>query len=143
MQFIYIMQLNCIYICLMKFLNKTHRLDQFGITASIACAVHCAALPLVITFLPLLGLEFLANIWVEITMICLSLLIGTYSLGSSYPKHKRSLPILILVTGFLSIAMGHFVFKDFEAILIPAGGFIIAAAHLMNWKYSRSCKHGH
>jgi len=120
---------------------KQERLDHLGVMASVACAIHCAALPLVITALPLLGLEFLANIWVEIVMICLSLLIGIWSLGSSYPKHRKILPVVILLAGFLLIGTGHFVLEDFEAVLIPLGGFTIAAAHLVNWKYSRVCKH--
>lgn len=125
----------------MKPLAKSDRLDHLGIAASIACAIHCAALPLMITALPLLGLEFLTNIWVEIFMISLSLVVGFSSLSYSYPLHKKMLPIFILVIGFFLIAAGHFILKDLEAIIVPAGGFTIAAAHLINWKYSRICKH--
>lgn len=125
----------------MKLSPKSARLDQLGITASVACAIHCAALPLIITALPLVGLEFLANIWVELSMICLSVFIGVYSLSRSYPKHKRTLPVLILVSGFACIGLGHLAFEQIEFLLVPAGGFIIAAAHLLNWKYSKSCTH--
>jgi len=125
----------------MKSFPKHDRLDHLGMTASIACAIHCAALPLVITALPLLGLEFLASAGVEIFMICLSLIVGMYSLRISYPKHRKVLPVLVLVTGFLLIAAGHFVFEPLEALIVPLGGFTIAAAHLINWKYGRRCKH--
>lgn len=125
----------------MKSFTKHDRLDHLGMAASIACAIHCAALPLAITALPLLGLEFLANSWVEIVMICLSLVVGVVSLRLSYPKHQKALPVLVLVLGFLLIGMGHFVFEEMEALMIPLGGFTIAAAHLLNWRYSRSCKH--
>jgi hypothetical protein len=127
----------------MKSFIKSTRLDQLGITASVACAIHCALLPLLITTLPLLGLEFLANIWVEICMICLSLFIGTYSLSTSYPKHKRIVPIAMLLTGFLFIGFGHLLFETIEAVLVPTGGLIIATAHWMNWKYSKICSHKH
>jgi hypothetical protein len=127
----------------MKSIIKSTRLDQLGITASLACAIHCALLPILITSLPLLGLEFLANIWVEISMICLSLFIGTYALSISYPKHKRIIPIAMLVTGFLLIGSGHLLFETMEAILVPVGGLIIATAHWMNWKYSKTCSHTH
>jgi hypothetical protein len=125
----------------MKSSVKHARLDQLGITASIACAIHCAALPLAITALPLLGLEFLADIRVEVSMICLSLVVGIYSIGGSYPKHRKVLPIFILIIGFLLIGTGHFIFGNLEAIIVPMGGFTIAAAHLVNWKYGRRCKH--
>lgn len=118
---------------------KSVTLDQLGITASVACAIHCAALPFLMTTLPLWGLEFLAQPWVELSMICLSLVIGVWSLSSSFPKHKRIIPILILIIGFVFIATGHFTLHSLEPILIPLGGFTIAAAHYLNWKYSRIC----
>lgn len=65
-------------------------LDKLGILASVACAVHCAVLPLVITVLPLIGMEFLANEWVEISMICLAIGIGAWSLVGAYSSHKKS-----------------------------------------------------
>ena len=135
------MQLNCFYICIMKSILKSLKPDQWGIIASVGCAIHCAALPLIITTLPLLGLGFLGNIWVEIIMILISILVGIYALSTSYPKHKKALPILILLLGFLLIALGHVVFEEIEAILVPIGGLTIAAAHLINWRFSKSCIH--
>lgn len=120
---------------------KSSALDQLGMTASLACAIHCAALPFFITTLPLWGLEFLAYSWVELSMICLSLIIGICSLVSSFPKHKKVMPILVLIIGFVLIATGHYILESLEAVLIPVGGFTIAAAHYLNWKYSRSCSH--
>ena len=125
----------------MKRLIRTAKLDQLGMTASIACAIHCAALPFLITTLPLWGLSFLGDSWVEISMICLSLFIGIWSLGKSYPKHRKILPLLILSTGFGMIASGHYLLHEFEAIVIPLGGFTIATAHLINWKYGRNALH--
>lgn len=118
---------------------KSAALDQLGITASVACAIHCAALPFLITTLPLWGLEFLAHSWVELSMICLSLVIGVWSLSTSFPKHKKITPIMVLIMGFMLIATGHYAFHSLEAVLIPIGGFTIAAAHYLNWKYSRNC----
>jgi hypothetical protein len=122
---------------------KSSTLDQLGMTASLACAIHCAALPFFLTTLPLWGLEFLAHTWVELSMICLSLFIGICSLISSYPKHRKLIPILVLIIGFALIATGHYTLETLEAILIPLGGFTIAAAHYLNWKYSRNCSQHH
>ena len=35
--------------------------DWIGVAASLLCAIHCAAMPFVVGFLPLLGLSFLAD----------------------------------------------------------------------------------
>ncbi|MDN3585720.1 MerC domain-containing protein [Pedobacter aquatilis] len=131
----------------MKLLKSPLNLDNLGITASVLCAVHCAIVPLLITFLPLWGLSFLANEWVEISMISISLLLGIWSLGSSFKKnHHKISPLSILITGFALIAFGHFSSHDFlEPILIPAGGIVIAIAHFVNLKLLKSCgvKHNH
>jgi hypothetical protein len=118
---------------------KPKKIDQLGITASLACALHCAALPFLITSLPLLGLGFLANSWVEISMIFISVFLGFYSLLISYPAHKRITPLFVLILGFALIGCGHYLAEDLEGLLIPLGGLSIAGAHFLNWKYNKSC----
>ncbi|WP_443944177.1 MerC domain-containing protein [Pedobacter sp. AW1-32] len=131
----------------MKLAMRKINLDRIGITASTLCAIHCAALPFVLTMLPLWGLEFLANEAVEIGMIVLSLLLGIWSLGRAYRKdHQKILPVFLLVIGFSFIGFGHFLGIDsLEPILIPLGGVIIAAAHFVNLKLLNTCviKHKH
>ncbi|WP_231459587.1 MerC domain-containing protein [Pedobacter sp. Leaf132] len=131
----------------MKITKTSINLDSLGITASVLCAIHCALVPLLITFLPLWGLSFLANEWVEISMILVSLILGIWSLSISYRKEHRTIyPTVILVLGFALIATGHFSGYDFlEPILIPIGGIVIATAHFINLKYVKSCtvKHNH
>lgn len=120
-------------------------LDRIGITASTLCAIHCAALPFLITVLPLWGMGFLANEAVEITMIAFSLMIGIWSLSAAYRKqHCRITPILVLITGFACIAFGHFSGVELlEPVLIPIGGLTVAAAHYINLRMLKSCPLGH
>ena len=124
--------------------KTTQNLDRIGVTASTLCAVHCALVPIFITALPLLGLEFLANEWVEIAMIFISAILGTLSLSLSYRKqHHKLLPFLVLIGGFALIATGHFCgLQTLEPILIPVGGITVAAAHVVNWRLNRTCTHG-
>lgn len=124
---------------------KSINLDKIGITASTACAVHCAVLPFLLTLLPLWGLEFLATPVLEISMILLSLILGIWSLGKSYRQiHRNPYPVITLTCGFMFILIGHL--SDLEAIepiLIPIGGFTIAGAHFLNLKLNKGCKHNH
>ncbi len=120
-------------------------LDRLGMTASTLCAIHCALVPIFLTTLPLLGLDFLANEWVELTMIGISVVLGVLSLSMSYKKqHRKLLPFFVLTAGFALIFTGHFSgMKSLEPILLPLGGFIVAAAHLVNWRLNSTCKHPH
>ena len=130
---------------LMKLRSYKINLDRLGITASTLCAIHCAALPFFITVLPMWGMGFLANDVVEISMIVVSLLLGVWSLSSAYRKqHRRITPILVLIWGFACIAIGHFSgIEVLEPILIPLGGFTIAAAHYLNLRMLKSCPLDH
>ena len=120
-------------------------LDRWGITASALCAIHCAALPFVITVLPMYGMGFLANEAIEITMIAVSLVLGVWSLSSAYRKqHQRIAPILVLVLGFSCIAFGHFSGVEvLEPVLIPLGGFTTAVAHYINLRLLKTCPINH
>lgn len=110
-------------------------------TASTICAIHCAVVPVLITTLPLIGLGFLANPWVEWGMIGLALILGISSIAVSYFKvHHRPLPILMLLSGFAAIAIGHLFVNWAEAVIVPIGGLTIAAAHFLNNKYASACR---
>ena len=118
------------------------KLDSIGMTASFLCAIHCAIVPLLITSLPLFGLGFLANPWLEWGMIIFALFIGIYAIGLSYIRtHRRFLPMLLLIIGFFIIIIGHLFIRSWrEAIIVPVGGLFIVAAHFFNFRYTGACK---
>jgi hypothetical protein len=125
-------------------LHKTSsRLDRIGVTASTLCAVHCAVVPVFITSLPLLGMDFLAKAWVEWGMIFFALAIGGYSIGGSYFKaHRNLLPLILLAIGFGVIMLGHaFLNTHTERYVVPAGGLLIALAHVVNQRFVGACNH--
>ncbi len=133
------MHLCCI--CAVETKRRHSRLDHIGITASTLCALHCAVVPLVLTFLPLTGLGFLTNPVFEWGMIVLALLLGVSSIFVSYFRsHKRALPLLLLLAGFVLIIAGHIYLRGWlEAIVVPLGGLTIALAHFLNYKYVDKC----
>ena len=114
-------------------------------TASVLCAIHCAIVPILITSLPLIGMGFLANPWLEWSMIILALFIGFYAIGLSYFRtHHKLLPPILLITGFLVIIAGHlFITGWHEAIIVPVGGLLIATAHFFNFRYTGMCANAH
>jgi len=111
--------------------------DFIGFSASLLCAVHCAALPFLLTLAPLAGLQLLDSPWVEYAFIVLSICIATGALVQGYRKHHHKfLPLIIAVAGFVLIGLGQFLELSWaEALLTATGGATIAIAHLMNWKH--------
>jgi hypothetical protein len=91
-----------------------HRLDTLGGALSLACAIHCVALPFILTSLPLLGLSFLAHSVFELAMIVLALGLATASFCWGVKVHgqwKILLPIaaaaVLFVTGMLHTGETH------------------------------------
>src|SRR5438477_9842208 len=95
--------------------------DALGITASIACAIHCALLPLFLTSLPLFGINIINNIYFEAGMILLAFGIGAYSLYHGYRKHHHSkLPLGLFSAGIIFLILKE-LFVAYEAwLLVPA-----------------------
>lgn len=110
-------------------------LDFLGFTTSVLCALHCAALPLILSFSALSGLTWLENFWVEFSLIGISFVIASLSLGQSYLKvHRRLNAIQIVLIGFGFILVSRFVEGAAEAWLTTIGGVMIAVAHYVNWR---------
>ena len=89
-------------------LGYTRWSDWGGMAASIGCAIHCAAMPLVIAFLPALGLGFLADESFHQVMVgvCSALAIAAFVPG--WRRHGRLAPIGIAGIGLSLIAVAAF-----------------------------------
>lgn len=117
--------------------------DALGIGASLACAIHCALLPLFMSSLPLFGINIIDNLAFETGMIVLAFLIGTYALFHGFQKHHHSwLPFSLFIAGFACLVLKQFFIHYATWLLIPAVIFIVAA-HLINYRSCRIHDHAH
>jgi len=117
--------------------------DALGIGASLACAIHCALLPLFMSSLPLFGVNIIHNTGFEIGMIVLAFCVGSYSLYHGFKKHHHSFtPLLLFIIGFIFLVVKQFFIHVETWLLIPAVFFIITA-HLINYRSCRVHDHAH
>ncbi|HKZ66554.1 MAG TPA: MerC domain-containing protein [Chitinophagaceae bacterium] len=117
--------------------------DVLGITTSVACAIHCAILPLFVSFLPLFGINIIHNIAFEAMMVLLAFWIGVYSLYHGYRKHHHSRwPLSLFTAGIILLTLKLFFIHYETWLLIPAVGFIVAA-HFFNYRFCRVHNHAH
>jgi hypothetical protein len=111
--------------------------DALGIAASLACAIHCAILPLLLTSLPVLGTNIIDNIGFEFGMIVLAMIIGFYSLWHGYRQHHRNLlPSLLFGLGIILLFLKQAFHAHQLFFLVPAVSLIVAA-HLINYRLCR------
>ncbi|MFZ4769844.1 MAG: MerC domain-containing protein [Ferruginibacter sp.] len=114
--------------------------DGFGIATSLACAIHCAVLPLLATSLPLFGINIIHNLFFEWGMIALAFVVGVYSLMHGYIKHHRSfIPVLVFMIGFLLLVTKQF-FHEYESFLLIPAVILIIGAHYQNYRLCHRSK---
>ena len=82
--------------------------DSLGIFASIGCAIHCAAMPFVIAYLPALGLSFLADESFHKWMALVCFLIAVVAFIPGIRKHGNWIPISIGAVGLVLITFAAF-----------------------------------
>lgn len=117
--------------------------DAFGVTVSIACAIHCALLPLILSSLPLFGVDIIDNIYFEYGMIALAFFVGAYSLYHGFKKHHHKwLPLIIFSVGIFCLLAKQIFHNWHLYLLIPAVIFIILS-HFLNYKFCRHHNHAH
>ncbi|TYQ00170.1 MerC mercury resistance protein [Tenacibaculum adriaticum] len=118
----------------MKIKNNT--IDIIALSSSLICAVHCAAIPIVLSFSSLSSLHFLENPYIEWTFIGFGLVFVFASILPSYKKvHRKVKPLLYATLGFVFIALGRFNLTElWEIVNTVIGASIVALAHYLNWK---------
>lgn len=124
-------------------MGRKINLDFIGIGASLACAIHCALLPLLLTTLPLFGMNIIENEVFEYFMIFLAFLIGAVSLYHGYRRHHHSYrPLIYFGIGIILLLIKQ-VFHEYQLLILPLALFFIISAHLMNHRACRVHDHGH
>lgn len=122
----------------MKIKNNT--IDIIALSSSLICAVHCAAIPIVLSFSSFSSLHFLENPYIEWTFISLGLVFVLTSLWPSYKKiHQRAKPLLYATLGFAFIALGRLNLTElWEIMNTVIGASLVSLAHFFNWKLLRN-----
>lgn len=118
------------------------RADRIGFAASALCAVHCALLPVALAVLPALGLK--AGGWIDFdqAFVVFATLLGATTLTLGYRRHRAFHAWALLVPGLLLVWGASFTpLHDHglaHAVVMVAGGSLLAAAHLANLRLSHA-----
>ena len=136
------MQHYCKYLIFVASLIMNIKLnwDALGIGTSILCAIHCALLPVLMSTLPIFGVNIIHNLIFEWGMIVLAFVVGSYSLFHGYIKHHRSLvPVLIFSFGFVFLVLKQF-FVQYEIPFLIIAVVLIISAHFYNYRLCHRSK---
>ncbi|MBI5173727.1 MAG: MerC domain-containing protein [Candidatus Melainabacteria bacterium] len=125
-------------------------LDNLGIFASIACLIHCLAMPVLIATVPFIGLNlsFLEEEWVENILIAAIVGFAVFAIVPGYFRHKKPIALVGLLLGMTMVglvALGRNTVVDakLELTLIAVGNLILVITHLLNRRFTTGSFLGH
>ncbi len=123
---------------------------DWGAMASLACAVHCALVPVLIGAGSAGGLAFLGHASVEWGMVLLAAVVGTFSAWRGFRSHGNLavVALVLLAIGALVLHTLHLVGAgdDHEHEIAWTGvfaGIALAGSLFVNNRLCRSCHTGH
>jgi hypothetical protein len=111
-------------------------------SASLACAVHCAVLPLLLAALPGIGSARLDSGRVDWAMVALAAVIAVRAHRGGFTVHRRWLPAVVAVAGLLIIITTICLFKGSAShhYIQASGAVIVASSHFLNRHLCRNCE---
>lgn len=113
-------------------------LDFLGALVSAICALHCALFPVLVTVLPMIGLDILTTPAAELTLISSAVVFAIFAgVSGFFRKHRKRRVLLLFGLGSLALVLGITLLPaSFERYSSVTGGLILIVAHLLNHKYS-------
>ncbi len=111
--------------------------DSAGFFTSMLCAIHCSAVPVLISMGLLSTSTWLHNHMIDWVVIGTGMMIASYSLvGDFIKKHKNFTPLIFASFGFIFLLLGMIDHQGWMLILSILGGLMVATAHIFNHRLS-------
>jgi hypothetical protein len=121
-----------------------HWLDRFGVLASLVCAIHCAAVPILLSAFPTATLGFFGDERFEWAILGAIIAIGIGSLLPSYWRRHRDLrPLALFATGMGLLVLARTIAQEhptLETIGSVIAALMVATAHIVNIRANRACE---
>lgn len=119
------------------------KLDGLALVLSGVCLVHCLALPVALTLLPTLAAGLLDHAEFHQLMLIVALPTSLLAFGIGCRRHRRWDIAALGGTGLALLVFAAFALHAWgdgalERYVTIAGGLILAAAHVQNF---RACRH--
>ncbi|MCP4124569.1 MAG: MerC domain-containing protein [Bacteroidetes bacterium] len=121
--------------------NINHTTTRIGLFLSIACAIHCMLMPVVLISFPMLSKSFLHHPFLEWTLLVTLIFLGLFTMDHYKKKHHdSSLPTILFVLGGLICTTALLIHSNYHEWMMIAGSLVIALSHGMNIKLGSTSK---
>jgi len=125
--------------------SALNRADRVGFAASFLCAIHCAALPLLLGILPAVGLKIAGMEGIDEAFVIFASILGATTVTMGWRRHKVIYPCYVLLFGLVLLWVGAFTHIHdhviVHAIMMTVGGLSVAGAHFFNMRLTHAHAH--
>ena len=120
-------------------------LDKLGMSASIACAVHCLVLSVLLVMAPVVTMGVFGSEWFHLVFLLLVVPVGAVAFWSGYKTHRQRRLLLagsigLIIIGFAALLEISVLPPLAASALTAAGGMLLVAAHWGNLRCRRKCR---
>ncbi len=129
---------------------KRGYLDTVAVVFSAVCMLHCLALPIIFTILPIVNVALLDEQSFHLLMLVFILPVSLIALSIGCRQHKDPLTLTLGIIGLgaltFTAVFGHDLFGlSGERLATSAGSLVLALAHIQNYRCCRKndCQHEH
>ena len=121
--------------------NRIAKMDIVGMGLSVACAIHCLAAPVLLSTLPLVGIEFVGHEGFESVMITMIAILAGFTFFKGYQTHGRKGHFILGAFGLsVFLFLRPSVSVELEPYATVLGGSAFIIGHFLNWKWSKPCE---
>jgi hypothetical protein len=106
--------------------------DAVAGSLSLACLIHCLALPVAVAAVPALAQWLDLPESLHVAMFALALPVSSLALWRGHARHERAYPGWAGAAGLMLMAAG-LIIHEWETPLTVVGSLALASAHLANW----------
>lgn len=110
---------------------QRNKVDRVGMISSGLCALHCAALPMLLYFGVISSVSSVAHDSFELVVLLCSISLAIYSAWRGLRLHGRIFPQLLIAGGMLMLIIG---FLMSQHMVMAIGGLCLVAGHWLNYR---------
>jgi hypothetical protein len=114
--------------------------DGFAVALSLACMIHCLALPVAAAFVPVLASSVHSE-WVHWLFVALAIPVSVLALRHNHHSKPKILALrtsAALGIGFLVFGALGWPSHNLETVMTVLGGLVLASVHLTNYFQAQS-----
>ena len=115
--------------------------DSAGFFASLLCAIHCSAIPILISLGLMSSGSWMHNHLFDWIIIGFGFIMAGYAIVGDYlKKHRKIQPLLFAIAGFAFLIIGMIEHHGWMLIFSVTGGLLVATSHVLNFRYAGACR---